>query len=78
MARLFSRHPGALARTIEITERCRFDLSQIRYQYPAEVEDPALSPQQALDRSTWDGRRRPATPPASPRPSPGNCTTNWR
>ena len=34
MARLFSRYPEALARTIEISERCRFSLDELAYQYP--------------------------------------------
>jgi error-prone DNA polymerase len=50
MARLFARHPEAVARTLEIVERCRFSLSDLRYQYPEEVEDPALTPQQTLER----------------------------
>ena len=48
MARLFARHPDAVARTLEIVERCRFSLADLRYQYPDEVEilwHPA----------TWDG-----------------------
>ncbi|WP_149536633.1 error-prone DNA polymerase [Siccirubricoccus phaeus] len=53
MARLFRRHPGAVARTLEVVGRCRFSLDELRYQYPDEVEDPALSPQQALERLVW-------------------------
>ncbi len=55
MARLFARYPDAVARTQEIVERCRFSLDELRYQYPTEVEDPALTPQQTLERLTWDG-----------------------
>ena len=33
----------------EIVDRCPFDLRELRYQYPAELEDPALTPQQTLD-----------------------------
>jgi error-prone DNA polymerase len=55
MARLFAAHPGAVARTLEIVDRCRFSLSELRYQYPSEVEDPALTPQQTLERLTWAG-----------------------
>ena len=36
MARLFARHPDAVARTLEIVERCPFNLRELRYQYPAE------------------------------------------
>src|SRR5208337_3166651 len=50
MARRFARHPEAVARTLEIVERCRFSLADLRYQYPEEVEDPARTPQQTLER----------------------------
>ena len=36
MHRLFSDYPEALARTREIVERCRFDMSELQYQYPEE------------------------------------------
>ncbi len=55
MARLFARYPDAIARTMELASRCTFDLGDLRYQYPDEVEDPALTPQQTLDRLTWQG-----------------------
>jgi len=50
MARLFARHPEAVARTLEIVERCKFSLSDLRYQYPEEVDDPSLTPQQTLEK----------------------------
>ena len=50
MARLFGAYPEALARTSEIAERCRFSLSELRYQYPDEAEVPGETPQQALQR----------------------------
>jgi error-prone DNA polymerase len=37
MGRLFSRYPEALARTVEIAERCRFSLDELAYQYPLEA-----------------------------------------
>ncbi len=55
MHRLFQRYPEALARTIEITERCRFDLDELAYQYPEERDDPALTPQETLEKLTWEG-----------------------
>ncbi len=55
MARLFARHPAAIDRTLELVERCRFDLSDLRYQYPEEAEEPGRSPQDTLERLTWDG-----------------------
>jgi error-prone DNA polymerase len=55
MARLFSRYPEALARTGAIAERCRFSLDELAYQYPEEATIPGLSPQQALEKLTWEG-----------------------
>ncbi|MCO5081372.1 MAG: error-prone DNA polymerase [Rhizobiaceae bacterium] len=55
MHRLFSRYPEALARTLEIAERCRFSLDELKYQYPEERDDPALTPQQTLEKLTWEG-----------------------
>ncbi|SDB20481.1 error-prone DNA polymerase [Belnapia rosea] len=54
MVRLFRRHPEAVARTLDVVARCRFSLDELRYQYPDEVEDSALTPQQALERLVWD------------------------
>jgi error-prone DNA polymerase len=56
--RLFARHPDAVARSLEIADRCRFSLDELRYQYPAEVRVPGQTPQQALETLTWDGAAR--------------------
>ena len=55
MARLFARHPEAVARTMEIVARCRFSLDELRYQYPNEVSEPGLTAQATLERLTWAG-----------------------
>jgi error-prone DNA polymerase len=54
MLRLFVRHKEAVVRTMEIVERCRFSLGDLRYQYPDEIEDPALTPQQTLEKRVWE------------------------
>ncbi len=54
MARLFARHPEAVARTLEVVARCQFSLADLRYQYPDEVADPALTPQQKLEKLVWE------------------------
>ncbi|MGI4746492.1 MAG: hypothetical protein ACRYFY_10680 [Janthinobacterium lividum] len=54
MARLFGAYSAALARTVEIADRCRFSLSELRYQYPDEAEVPGEAPQQALVRAVRD------------------------
>ncbi|MCB8822493.1 error-prone DNA polymerase [Microvirga rosea] len=56
MARLFERHPEALARTREIMDRCGFSLDELRYQYPSETE-PGETAQEKLERLTWDGAK---------------------
>ncbi len=58
MHRLFARWPEALTRTLEIADRCRFSLDELRYQYPEERDDPALTPQDTLARLTWQGAAR--------------------
>ena len=55
MARLFARHPDAIARTREIADRCRFTLDELRYQYPHEVHLQGLDAQQTLEKRTWEG-----------------------
>ncbi len=54
MARLFARHPDAVARTLEVVDRCRFDLGELRYQYPDETRIPGQTAQQALEALTWE------------------------
>jgi error-prone DNA polymerase len=55
MTRLFRRHSEAVARTLDIAERCRFSLNELAYQYPEERTMPGLTPQQALEKLTWEG-----------------------
>src|SRR3984957_14000594 len=55
MHRLFARYPEALARTVEIVERCRFSLDELAYQYPEERADPSLTSQETLENLTWEG-----------------------
>lgn len=55
MHRLFGRYPEALARTTEIMGRCKFSLDELAYQYPEEKLFPDLTPQQALEKLTWEG-----------------------
>ena len=40
---------------MEIADRCRFSLDELRYQYPHEVRFPGLTAQQTLERLTWEG-----------------------
>lgn len=58
MVRLFSRYPEAVARTVDIVERCRFSLDDLAYQYPDEVPVPGQTPQRALEALTWEAAVR--------------------
>ena len=58
MTRLFEKYPEAIARAGHIADRCRFDLSELHYQYPHEVKIPGLSAQQSLEKLTWEGAAR--------------------
>ena len=45
----------AVARTLEIAERCRFSLDELRYEYPDELTGEGRTPQQELDASDAAG-----------------------
>ena len=58
MALLFRDYPDAVARTVEIAERCDFTLDELRYEYPDEVSPDGTAPQEALEMQTWEGAKR--------------------
>jgi error-prone DNA polymerase len=66
MAKLFRDYPDAIARSIEIADRCRFSLDELRYDYPDETRGNSRSPQEELTRLTWAGaaERYPAGVPS--------------
>ncbi len=55
MMRLFRDHPAAVARTLEIVERCRFSLKELRYEYPDEITAAGRTPQEELEHLAWQG-----------------------
>jgi error-prone DNA polymerase len=57
MARLFRRWPEAVARTLEIAERCTFSLDELEHEYPDEVAGEGRTAQEELERLTWHGVR---------------------
>ncbi len=69
MARLFTGHEAALARTLEIAARCTFRLSELQYQYPREAVLDGATPQRALEMLAWKGLRwrYPNEPPSGVR-----------
>jgi error-prone DNA polymerase len=58
MAELFADYPQALARTIEIAQRCCFSLDELRYEYPVELCPPGTTPLEHLTQLTWSGSRQ--------------------
>jgi error-prone DNA polymerase len=58
MARLFRGHEDALARTVEIAERCRFDLKELQYEYPEVPVPPGMTPQERLAQLAREGAVR--------------------
>ena len=55
MRRLFRGYEAAVDRTMEIADRCRFSLGDLKYEYPEEVVGPDETPQQSLTRLAWEG-----------------------
>ncbi len=58
MAKLFYAHPNAVARTVEIADRCTFSLDELRYEYPEGLCPPDRSAIQYLADLTWRGARQ--------------------
>jgi error-prone DNA polymerase len=67
MVRLFAEWPHAIAAARAVADACRFDLSELRYEYPREVIPEGCTPQAHLERLTWAGaaRRYPDGIPAA-------------
>src|SRR5215470_5017620 len=66
MARLFRGHQDAVERTVEIVERCRFSLGELRYEYHEEPVPEGLTPQQRLADLTWQGAAERFCSPVTP------------
>ena len=69
MQRLFKHWPQALENASGLAEACRFSLSELKYDYPAEPVPEGRTPQQQLEYLTWDGaaKRYPAGTPENVR-----------
>jgi error-prone DNA polymerase len=57
MAQIFEAWPEALEATIEIADRCRFSLDELRYEYPEEIVEPGVSAFEDLKRRTLVGAK---------------------
>ncbi|TJW38200.1 MAG: DNA polymerase III subunit alpha, partial [Mesorhizobium sp.] len=66
MARLFRRHPQALAQTLRFASELSFSLSDLQYNYPDEPTESGLGPQAELERLAREGAaiRYPSGVPA--------------
>ena len=58
MARLYRRHPDALAQGMSLLSRIEFDLEQLRYDYPHEPVPDGWEPQAWLAHLTWEAAHR--------------------
>ncbi len=58
MLRLFRLYPGAIMRTQEIAEACRFSLDELKYEYPEEITSDGRNPQEELTFLAWEGARQ--------------------
>jgi len=67
MHRILAGYPQALARTVEIAQRARFSLDELRYEYPDEIVPIGSTPMDHLRSLTWAGsRERYPSPPGLP------------
>jgi error-prone DNA polymerase len=55
MARLFTNFPDAIERSVAIANACRFQLSELKYEYPDEPVPPGKTAQSHLEDLTWAG-----------------------
>ena len=56
--RLYSAEPAAIERSNEIAARCRFNLDELRYDYPVELAPDGQTPIEFLKRETWRGAKK--------------------
>ncbi|MBL4791827.1 MAG: error-prone DNA polymerase [Citromicrobium sp.] len=57
MVYLFARWPHAIMASRDIADACRFSLDELQYEYPRRAYPDGMTPQQYLERQTWDGAK---------------------
>ncbi len=67
MQRLFAEWPHAIRATREVADACRFDLTELSYEYPQEIVPEGRTPQEYLEELTWDRGGRTAIRMVSPK-----------
>lgn len=50
--------PAAMDRTMEIADRCSFQLDELRYEYPEELAPEGLKPIEFLRQLSWEGAQK--------------------
>ncbi len=55
MKRLFRDYPEAIARTVEIADRCQFSLAELRYEYAADPLPTGRTADEQLAHLSWAG-----------------------
>jgi error-prone DNA polymerase len=55
MERLFERWPHAISATRAFADALDFSLDELRYEYPKETVPDGRTPQQHLEKLTWEG-----------------------
>jgi error-prone DNA polymerase len=63
--RLFAGHGKAVDATMRVAAACRFSMGDLSYEYPEEILDEGLSPQQTLERRA-EGAMRKRWPDGTP------------
>ncbi|MBW3597440.1 MAG: error-prone DNA polymerase [Planctomycetes bacterium] len=58
IASLFAAAPEAVHRTLEIADRCRFSLDELKYEYPEELAPAGMTPIAYLKQMAWKGARK--------------------
>ncbi|MBH66779.1 MAG: error-prone DNA polymerase [Rhodospirillaceae bacterium] len=58
MLREFQEYPDAIAKTIDIADRCKFSLADIKYEYPSILTQSGHTAEQELKVRTWEGAKQ--------------------
>jgi error-prone DNA polymerase len=58
IAARFACLPGAVERSVEIAERCRFSLDELTYEYPDAIVPPGRTAAEHLAHLSWKGARK--------------------
>jgi error-prone DNA polymerase len=55
---LYRRYPALLTRSVEVADRCRFSLDDLRYEYPIESVPNGIRPMEFLKQLVWEGAKK--------------------